>query len=113
LYIESVITVTPQASAQIKNLIAEKPNAPSDAGLRIAVEGGGCSGMQYVMSVDARKPDDLVFAGQDANVLVDPASLVFIDGSSIDYVDGLTAAGFRIHNPNAKQSCGCGTSFEA
>jgi iron-sulfur cluster assembly protein len=113
LYIKDVITVTPQASTQIKNLISEKPAASKDAGLRISVEGGGCSGMQYVMSIDERKPDDKIFPGEDVNVLVDPASLVFIDGSSIDYVDGLTATGFRIHNPNAKQSCGCGTSFEA
>ena len=106
-----MITVTPQASAQIKNLISGKQGASCDAGLRIAVENGGCSGMQYVMSIDEKKPGDLIFPGQDANVFVDPASLVFIDGSSIDYADGLTAAGFRIHNPNAKQSCGCGTSF--
>ena len=108
-----MITVTPQASAQIKNLISEKPEAPKDAGLRIAVEGGGCSGMQYMMSIDEQKSDDKVFPGEGVNVLVDPASLVFIDGSTIDYADGLTAAGFRINNPNAKQSCGCGTSFEA
>jgi iron-sulfur cluster assembly accessory protein len=108
-----MIQVTPKAAEQIKVLLKENKTPLVNGGLRIAVEGGGCSGMQYIMSLDSRKPEDQVFQRDQAEVFVDNSSLVFIDGSTIDYADGLSSAGFRIINPNAKQTCGCGTSFEA
>ena len=108
----NMIQITPQASSRIRELVAEKKTAIRTDGLRISVDKGGCSGMEYVLSVDARKDGDQIFHGQNADVLVDPASLVFIDGSTIDYVDELSSTGFKILNPKAKQTCGCGTSFE-
>jgi iron-sulfur cluster assembly accessory protein len=109
----AMLHITPSAAEQIKILLAESKSPIPNGGLRITVEGGGCSGMQYAMSFESRKADDQVFHEHDVDVLVDPASLVFIDGSTIDYVGGLTGAGFKIMNPKAKQTCGCGTSFEA
>ncbi len=108
-----MIQITPTAANQIKSMLGEQKAPLTNGGLRISVEGGGCSGMQYAMSFDSRKPEDQVFHQHDVDVFVDAASLVFIDGSTIDFVDGLSATGFKILNPNAKQTCGCGTSFEA
>ena len=80
--------------------------------LRVSVEGGGCSGFQYKFDVEREKAeDDLVIARNDATVLIDPVSVGFLAGSEIDYVDDLIGASFKINNPNAKSSCGCGTSF--
>ncbi len=108
-----MIEITPAAASQIKTMLSEQKTPLANGGLRITVEGGGCSGMQYAMSFASRKEGDQVFHQHDVDVLVDSPSLVFIDGSVIDYTDGLTGAGFKIRNPNAKQTCGCGTSFEA
>jgi iron-sulfur cluster assembly protein len=107
-----MIHLTQNAAAQIKAMLVEQKK-PLESGLRIGVEGGGCSGMQYMLSFDSKKEGDQVFHEHDANIFVDSASLAFLDESTVDYADGLTAAGFRIHNPKAKQTCGCGTSFEA
>jgi len=80
--------------------------------LRISVEGGGCSGFQYKFDVErAQAEDDLVIARDSAVVLVDPASVPFLAGSEVDFVDDLIGASFRVVNPNATASCGCGTSF--
>ena len=80
--------------------------------LRVAVTGGGCSGFQYNFALDdARTDDDLVIEKDGVTVLVDPMSLDFLKGAEIDYVDDLIGAAFKIHNPNATSSCGCGTSF--
>jgi iron-sulfur cluster assembly accessory protein len=80
--------------------------------LRVAVEGGGCSGFQYLFDlVEAAEPDDLKVQRDGAVALVDPVSLDLLKGSEIDFVDELAAAQFRIHNPNARSSCGCGVSF--
>ena len=80
--------------------------------LRIAVEGGGCSGFQYQLNlVDAAEPDDLRIERDGAAALVDEMSLVMLKGSEIDFVDELVGAEFKIRNPNAKSSCGCGVSF--
>ena len=80
--------------------------------LRVAVEGGGCSGFQYQFDlVDAARPDDLTVERDGAAALVDEMSLVLLKGSVIDYVDELAGAEFKIRNPNAKASCGCGVSF--
>ena len=80
--------------------------------LRISVSGGGCSGFQYKFDVEtARADDDLVITRDGATVVVDPASVPFLEGSEVDFVDDLIGASFRVANPNATASCGCGTSF--
>ena len=107
-----VLSLTESAAAQVKHLLA---NEPENAGktLRIYVEGGGCSGMQYGMVFDERRPDDASSEFHGVNVLIDPFSAEYLRGTVVDYVDALTGGGFKIFNPKAKQSCGCGKSFEA
>lgn len=87
------------------------PEAPV-AGLRIVVEKGGCAGMQYEMHFDAARPGDEVSESEGARVFVDAASVRFLEGASLDYCDDLVGTGFRLQNPRAARSCGCGTSFE-
>jgi iron-sulfur cluster assembly accessory protein len=106
---ESVITVTPRAAKRIHE-IANKQGA--DAALRVAVNGGGCSGFQYDFSLYAkREDDDQAFECDGATVLVDSTSLVYMAGATLDFIDDLMGQSFRIQNPQAKSSCGCGTSF--
>ena len=107
-----MITVTSLAAEKIKGIKAAQ-TAPADAGLRIRVVGGGCSGFQYQLAFDAPKPDDQIIEQDGVTVLVDPKSFLYLVGTEIDYVDGLTGAGFTLKNPNAKGSCGCGSSFTA
>jgi iron-sulfur cluster assembly accessory protein len=103
------VTVTDRAIQKIAAILSKE--APG-AMLRVSVEGGGCSGFQYKFDVEREKADDdLVIARNDASVLIDPVSVGFLAGSEIDYVDDLIGASFKINNPNAKSSCGCGTSF--
>ncbi|MBL8790809.1 MAG: iron-sulfur cluster assembly accessory protein [Rhizobiales bacterium] len=99
------ITVTPAAAKRILEI------APGQPSLRIAVNGGGCSGFQYEFRLDARAEDDTAFERDGAVVLVDSVSLGFMDGSTLDFVDDLMGQSFRVQNPQAKSSCGCGTSF--
>ena len=102
-------TVTDRAFARLKE-IAEA--AGEKKPLRVAVEGGGCSGFQYdIRLVDAPEPDDLVLEKDGLAVLVDPVSLPFLSGAVIDFSEELIGARFSIDNPNAASSCGCGTSF--
>lgn len=109
---ESPVTVTESAAAQIKNIVESDPEKHGKS-LRVFVEAGGCSGMQYGMDFDEQREGD--FAGQfhGVGVLVDSVSAQYLRGAVIDYVDALTGGGFKIKNPQAKQSCGCGKSFEA
>ena len=103
------VTVTERAARKIAAILRSEPQG---AMLRVSVEGGGCSGFQYKFDVEREKAeDDLVIARNDATVLIDPVSVGFLAGSEIDYVDDLIGASFKINNPNAKSSCGCGTSF--
>ena len=110
--IESPVTVTESAAAHIKELVASDPEKTGKS-LRVFIESGGCSGMQYGMDFDEERDGD--FAGQfhGISVLVDRVSAEYLRGAVIDYVDALTGGGFKIQNPRAKQSCGCGKSFEA
>ncbi len=85
-------------------------NAPEKR-LRVLVESGGCSGFQYGMSFDASKPDDTILESEGVPILIDPASLAYLQGSVIDFDDGLQGKGFEIKNPNAESTCGCGKSF--
>jgi len=109
---ESVISVTENAAGQIKHLQTDKAE---NAGkhLRVYVEQGGCSGKQYGMVFDEQRDGDLIAAMHGVSVLVDPVSAEHVRGSVVDFNDSLTGGGFKISNPNARQSCGCGKSFEA
>ena len=105
----AALTLTENAARRIlKVLEAEPPGAM----IRLSVNGGGCSGFQYDFGFDAeRAPDDLVIEKNGATMLVDPVSMQFLEGSTVDFVDDLMGQAFRIVNPNATASCGCGTSF--
>ncbi len=107
----SILSITPSASEKVRELLAQE-NDPS-LGLRIFVAGGGCSGLQYGMTLDEEQEGDTVIAQGDFKVLVDEMSLSYINGSQVDYVDSLMGAGFTVNNPNAVSSCGCGHSFKA
>lgn len=107
----AMITVTDRAVTHLRALLAERAET-AGAGLRIFVENGGCSGMQYGMSFDQPKADDEVCEREGVRVMVDAKSAGFLQGSVVDYEDSLTGTGFRIENPNARRTCGCGTSFE-
>jgi iron-sulfur cluster insertion protein len=103
------ITVSARAAKRIATILKGEP-AP--AMLRVAVTGGGCSGFQYNFTIDdTRMDDDLVLERDGATVLIDPVSLDFLKGAEIDFVDDLIGQSFKINNPNATSSCGCGTSF--
>ena len=108
---DSVITLTPSAAGEVKNLLTQPDNAGKT--MRVYVEQGGCSGMQYSMVFDEKRPDDLFVEMHGVSVLVDPFSAKYLRGTVVDFSDDLTGGGFKISNPNAKQSCGCGKSFEA
>jgi iron-sulfur cluster assembly accessory protein len=107
-----MITVTPQAAVKIKDIKAAQASAEESA-LRVRVVGGGCSGFQYQLVFDTAQPGDQVFEADGVKVVVDPKSFLYLNGTEIDYVDGLTGAGFTMKNPNAKGGCGCGQSFTA
>src|SRR5947209_20283487 len=106
----SFLSITPAASEKVHVLLAQE-NDPS-LGLRIFVAGGGCSGLQYGMTLDEEQEGDTVISQGDFKVLVDEMSLGYINGSQVDYVDSLMGAGFTVNNPNAVSSCGCGHSFK-
>jgi iron-sulfur cluster assembly protein len=105
------VSLTESAAKHIAEILGQAN--PENKGLRIYVETGGCSGMSYAMEISPRKTGDEVFAAHGVNLFVEERGLVYLAGSVIDYKDGLSGAGFRITNPNAKQTCGCGKSFEA
>jgi iron-sulfur cluster assembly accessory protein len=106
-----MITVTDSAAQHLQTLVAEK--GEPGKGLRILVEHGGCAGLQYGMGLDEPKDgDEVVECSGGVRVMIDPESLGHLKGSTLDYCDDLTGTGFRIQNPNAVRSCGCGTSFE-
>ncbi|MBT0781755.1 MULTISPECIES: HesB/IscA family protein [Paracoccus] len=99
--------VTERAFARLAEINEGGPARP----LRVAVAGGGCSGFQYDIRLDEAAEDDLVLSGAGQTVVVDPVSLPFLAGATIDFADELIGARFTIDNPNASASCGCGTSF--
>lgn len=103
------VTISERAARRIGEILKSEGD---DAKLRISVEGGGCSGFQYKFDVErTQADDDLVIERDGAVVLVDSASVPFLAGSEVDFVDDLIGASFRVVNPNATASCGCGTSF--
>jgi iron-sulfur cluster insertion protein len=103
------ITLTGRAASRIKEILRSDP---AKTALRVAVNGGGCSGFQYDFALTAeRNDDDLVVERDGAVVLIDSVSQGFVEGSEIDFADDLIGQSFKVKNPNAKASCGCGTSF--
>jgi iron-sulfur cluster assembly accessory protein len=103
------VSVTERAAARIKELITAESRAGQ--GLRVKVVGGGCSGLQYKVDLDAPKSTDKIFEKDGAKVLVDMKSLLYLTGTELDYKDELMQSGFVFQNPNVKKSCGCGASF--
>lgn len=103
------VTVSARAARRIGEILQGEA---AGAMLRVSVEGGGCSGFQYKFDIEREKADDdLVLAQDGATVLIDPVSVSYLAGAEIDFVDDLIGAAFRVNNPNATASCGCGTSF--
>ncbi len=106
----TTVSLTESAAVEIKSKLTEAENAGKT--LRIYVEKGGCSGMQYGMVFDEKRADDFESSFHGVSVLVDPFSANYLRGTVVDFSDAMTGGGFKISNPNAKQSCGCGKSFE-
>jgi iron-sulfur cluster assembly accessory protein len=109
--LETPMNLPPKVTSRAFARLAEIGAATQGQALRIAVEGGGCSGFQYEIALDAPKEDDLVLEGQGEKVVVDTVSLPFLENATIDFTEELIGARFTIDNPNATASCGCGTSF--
>lgn len=107
------ISLTERAANELRTLMAE--NQKADAALRVWVAGGGCSGLQYGMALDdqAAESDDVVLEHEGIKIFVDELSLRYMTGAVVDYVDDVLGGGFKIENPNAVKSCGCGSSFSA
>jgi iron-sulfur cluster assembly protein len=109
-----MLTISENAAKRIKSLLLVEGRDPETWGLRVGVEGGGCSGFQYQMEfapLPSQSEDWNIFELDGSRVIIDPKSLLFVGGSQVDYNDGLTGAGFTIRNPNATGTCGCGQSF--
>src|SRR6476620_7258740 len=109
---ELSVNLTESAANEIKSMLA-KQGENAGKPLRVYVEAGGCSGMQYGMVFDEKREDDLEAEFFGVSVVVDPFSANYVRGAVVDFSDSLTNGGFKISNPNARQSCGCGKSFEA
>lgn len=106
-----MISITERATAELRKLLESKGAAP-DQGLRLAVRRGGCAGWQYVMEIGGASEGDETIEKDGVRVIVAADSLSKLEGCRVDYSDSLSDSGFRIDNPNAARSCGCGTSFE-
>ena len=108
----TLLTVTPNAASKILQLMQEEPSEEL-AVLRVAIQGGGCSGFQYGLGFDRGAAEgDLEFEQHGVRVVVDPFSAPYLQGATVDFLDGLQESGFKIDNPNAVASCGCGHSFQ-
>ena len=107
----AMMTLTPRAAERLAHLLAGRAQTP-EAGLRLAVRRGGCAGWQYEMNVATPEPGDCVIEQGGARLIVAGDSIEKLRGCEIDFSDDLNDSGFKVHNPNAARSCGCGTSFE-
>ena len=105
-----MVTLTDIAAEKVSQFL-QSQSAGEDAGLRVGVRGGGCSGFQYALALDQQREDDAVFEDHGIRVIVDQASLQYVDGSVVDYTESLMGAGFEVKNPNVVAACGCGSSF--
>jgi len=110
--ISSPIRLTPGAVEQLLRLRAEQ-GVPDHYGLRIGVKGGGCSGFSYLLGFDEQKDQDTVYEFEGIRILMDKAHGLYLLGMEVDWLEGLNNRGFVFNNPNAKETCGCGTSFSA
>jgi iron-sulfur cluster assembly protein len=106
----SILSITDKALEQIKT-ISEAENADGAKGLRLAVTGGGCSGLSYKIEFSDKKDKDNILDFGGVKVLIDPKSVIYLKGIVLDFKDGLNGKGFVFDNPNAKNTCGCGESF--
>ena len=106
-----MITLTEQGAEKVREFLASQNAVAETAGLRVGVRGGGCSGFQYALAFDEQRQGDSVFMDKGIRLLVDTPSLAYVEGSTIDFVDGLQGAGFKVDNPNVIAACGCGSSF--
>jgi iron-sulfur cluster assembly accessory protein len=105
-----MVTLTDIAAEKVRDFM-QGQTAEGDIGLRVGVRGGGCSGFQYALALDEKRDDDHVFDSSGIRVLVDPASLRYVEGSTVDYTENFMGSGFEVSNPNVVASCGCGSSF--
>jgi iron-sulfur cluster assembly protein len=106
---ETILALTPRAAAEVKEMLTNPENTGKN--FRIFVEQGGCSGMQYGMIFDEQRDGDFIFNQDGVTVVVDGISAQYVRGTVVDFSDAMTGGGFKITNPNAKESCGCGKSF--
>ena len=106
-----MITLTEQGAEKVREFLSAQDAVAATAGLRVGVRGGGCSGFQYALAFDEQRDEDTVFEDKGIRLLVDTPSLPYVEGSTIDFVDGLQGAGFKVENPNVVAACGCGSSF--
>jgi iron-sulfur cluster assembly protein len=104
-----MVTLTDIAAQKVGEFLSGQEQA--DAGLRVAVRGGGCSGFQYQLALDAQREGDKVFDHEGIRIIVDEMSLRYVDGSTVDYTENLMGSGFQVNNPNVVAACGCGSSF--
>jgi iron-sulfur cluster assembly protein len=105
-----MVTLTDIAAEKVRDFIKGQ-SAEGGIGLRVGVRGGGCSGFQYALALDQQREDDHVFDASGIRVLVDPASLRYVTGSTVDFTESFMGSGFEVSNPNVVSSCGCGSSF--
>ena len=105
------ITFSELGAQKVREFLDAQSADAATAGLRVGVRGGGCSGFQYQLAFDERRDGDIVFEDHGLQLLVEPQSLPYVDGSVIDYVESLQGAGFQVNNPNVTAACGCGSSF--
>jgi len=105
-----MVTLSDIAADKVRGFLASQ-ESEGEVGLRVGVRGGGCSGFQYALALDERRDDDNVFDHGGIHILVDPASLQYVDGSQVDYTESMMGSGFEVNNPNVVASCGCGSSF--
>jgi iron-sulfur cluster assembly accessory protein len=105
-----MVNLTDIAAEKVRAFM-QGQSAAGEIGLRVGVKGGGCSGFQYALALDEQRNDDHVFDAAGVRVLVDPASLQYVEGSTVDYTENFMGSGFEVSNPNVVASCGCGSSF--
>jgi iron-sulfur cluster assembly protein len=109
---EPTVHITPKAAQKMKETLAARPQGTAESGVRLGIKGGGCSGLSYVIEFcDRPRAKDKLIEQDGARVYVDPKSLVYLNGTTLDYVDTFQQKGFQFRNPQQKSECGCGQSF--
>jgi iron-sulfur cluster assembly protein len=108
---EAMIELTDKGAEKVREFLASQSEPNATAGLRVGVRGGGCSGFQYMLAFDEERDGDTVVESQGIRLLVDTASAPYVRGATVDFVDSLQGAGFKVDNPNVVAACGCGSSF--